>query len=144
MSVLGTFWQKICEPLDGFLWHKDISHPVIRPLLRNQILASGACLLLGAVVYVIWPWLFWFGAGLLCITWIFWSWARFFLRLPLGEYSGAFLKAVFLRFFGRLCILAVLLYFSLRICQAPASAILAGLVAGAILALANFALQAAR
>ena len=141
MSIWRTYWHAICRPLDGFLWHKDISHPIIRSALRNQILASGAFILGGAALYAAFPWLFWFGAGILCMTWIFWSWARFFIRFPIKEYNGAFLHAVLLRFGLRLVLLAFLLYLALAWCAAPASAILAGLIAGACVALASYALN---
>lgn len=139
MNIMSIFWRKICEPLDGYLWHRNITHHIIRPLLRNQILASGACILGGAACYAAFPWLFWFGAGLLCMTWIFWSWAKFFLKVDLGQYSAAFLRAIIIRFFLRLLILAFLLYLALAVCHAPASAILAGLVAGAVLGLISYA-----
>lgn len=138
MSLLGTFWHKICEPLDGYLWHRDITHHIVRPALRNQILASGAALLFGAFLYGAFPWLFWFGAGLLAITWIFWSWARFFLKTDISGYSSAFLRAVLLRFGLRFLFFAFLLYISLAWAQAPASAILAGMAAGAFLAIASY------
>lgn len=141
MSIVGAFWHKICEPLDGFLWHRDISHPIIRPLLRNQILAAGTCILGGAVCLAIVPWLFWFGSGILCMTWIFWSWARFFLRMNWTEYSTAFLRAILLHFGLRLLLLAFLLYLALRFCSAPAPAILAGMICGAFLGLGTYALH---
>lgn len=135
MSMLATWWQKICVPLDGFLWHQDISHPVIRPLLRNQILACGATLLTGAAIYVVFPWLFWFACGLTCISWIFWSWARVFASMGRTPSLGLIL----LKFLTRLAVLAFLLLVALAWCHAPASAILAGLVAGSLLGLATFA-----
>lgn len=144
MSLLGEYWRKICEPLDGFLWHKDISHPIIRPLLRNEILACGFCVLLGAAAYAIFPWLFWFGCGILCMTWIFWSWARFFLRINPADFSLNFTRAVIIKFGSRLVLLAILLYVALALCAAPASAILAGLTAGVALALISYALGLAR
>lgn len=143
MSIIAGYWRKICQPLDGFLWYRDISHPIIRPLLRNQILASAACMLMGALCYAVLPWLFWAGTGLLCITWIFWSWARFFLRVNIGEYSAAFLRAILLRFGARLLLLAVLLYIALAWAKAPAPAILAGMICGAFLAIASYVAQAA-
>lgn len=138
MGLLGSYWRKICEPLDGFLWHRDISHPVIRPVLRNQILAAGAGLLTGVACYAAYPWVFWFGAGILCMTWIFWSWAKFFLRVDLSAYNAAFLRAVFIRFGARLLLIAFLLYAALAWAAAPGPAILAGMVAGAILAIFSY------
>ena len=138
MSIGGTFWHKICEPLDGYLWHRNIPDRLVRTTLRNQILACGFLLLSGAALFAVFPWLFWFGAGLLCMIWIFWSWARFFLRASIAQYSVAFLRAVLLRFFGRLALMAFLLYLALARAQAPASAILAGLIAGALIALFSY------
>lgn len=139
MNLLTAYWRKICEPLDGFLWHKDISHPILRPLLRMQILAAGAALLAGAVLYAVFPWFFWFGCGLCCMVWIFWSWTRFFLRVSLNNYSMALLRAVFTHFGLRLLLFALLLYVALAIFMAPASAIVAGMIAGSVIALVCFA-----
>lgn len=138
MGILGDYWSKICQPLDGFLWRKDISHPIVRPVLRNQILISGAALLAGAACFAAFPWLFWFGAGMGCMTWIFWSWAKFFLRANIGEYNSAFLRAVLLRFCARFLLLAILLYLALAWAAAPGGAIIAGLIAGAFLALSSY------
>lgn len=75
------------------------------------------------------------------MAWISWSWARFFLRVNLGEYSAAFLRAILVRFGLRLILLAILLYMALAWCQAQGPAILAGMVAGAILMLVSFTLR---
>ena len=143
MNPVSAFWQKICVPLDGYLWHKNIYHHLVRPTLRNQILASGACILAGAALYAAFPGVFWFGAGLVCMTWIVWSWARFFLNTNIGEFSAAFLRSILLRFVLRLIILAMLLYLALAWCKAPAPAILAGMIGGAVLALASYAINMA-
>lgn len=139
MSILRAFWQKICEPLDGYLWHRNISHHLIRPLLRNVILASGFFIIVGGALFVIEPWFFWFGCGMLAMTWIFWSWARFFLSMPAEQYKTAFFRALFLRFGLRLPVFALLLYVALAVCAAPVSAILAGLIGGSFLGLASYA-----
>lgn len=131
-------WGRICRSLDGYLWHRNIRHRLIRPMLRNMILASGLCVLAGGALWAVWPPVFWFASGLVCMTWIFWSWARFFLRASIAQYSAAFLRAVLLRFFGRLALMAFLLYLALAQAQAPPSAILAGLIAGALIALLSY------
>lgn len=138
MSLLGAWWRQICQPLDGLLWKKGISHGVIRPLLRNQILLAGALILLGGIIFIVWSWLFWAGCGFAVMTWILYSWAAFFLRADIGSYNAAFLRIVILRFGIRLLLLAVLLYIALRFFSAPAGAILVGLVTGTILGLVNF------
>lgn len=141
MNLIKAYWRKICEPLDGFLWHRDISHPIIRPLLRNQILAAASGLLAGAALYAVFPWFFWFACGMACMGWIFWSWARFFMRVPLNEYGSALLRAVFMHFGLRLLLFAVLLYVALAIFAAPAGAIVAGMIAAGALGLASYAWQ---
>ena len=92
----------LLKDIDNWLWRRGISHPVILPLVRNLILFTGICLVMGGVGYAHMPGLFWFGVGAAMITWTFWGLARFFLRQPLGEYSTAFLRVVLLRWGGRL------------------------------------------
>lgn len=111
--------------------------------MRNEILVAGACVLAGAACYAIFPCLFWFGAGLMCMAWLFWSWTRFFARVNISEYSAAFLRAVLWRFTGRLVLMAVLLYMGLAWAAAPAAAILAGMIAGSAIALASYAINTA-
>lgn len=136
MGALATFWQKICVPLDGLLWHGNINHSLIRPMLRNEILAFGACVIAGGILYAVLPWLFWFGMGIGCILWIFWSWAKFFLRFSADT---ARIASVLWRFALRLLILAILLYYALAELEAPPFAIMAGLVAGSLLGLGSYA-----
>lgn len=137
MSLWSGFWQKICEPLDGFLWHRDITHPIIRPVLRNEIFAAGSALIVGATLYAAFPTILWFGAGLACISWIFWSWARFFLGSP---WTGATVVRGILFGFGlRLIIIAILLYLALAWFNASPVALMAGMIGGAFLALASYA-----
>ena len=139
MNPVKAWWTKICEPLDGFLWHRDISHPIIRPLLRNEIMAGGFALLAGAALYAVFPWLFWFACGFVCMVWIFWSWTRFFMRSPLDQYGLTLLRAVFAHFGLRLAIFAALLYVAMALFQAPADAIIAGMLLSGLLALATYA-----
>lgn len=139
MNIIASWWRKICVPLDGFLWHKNISHSIIRPVLRNLILVSGLCLLLGAAFYTIYPEAFWYACGLLCMSWIFWSWARLFLRISLQNYGAALLRMVFISFMLRLALLAILLYFAMTVFNASAIAIVAGMVTGGVISLAAFA-----
>lgn len=139
MSIWRTYREQICRPLDGLLWRQGINHSLIGPLLRNQILVSGSCLLAGGIAYVFWPGVFWFGAGMACMAWIFWSWARFFASAGLGQYNAAFLRAVLWSFGSRLVLMAVLLWLAMAFCGASAWAILAGVASGAVMLTASFA-----
>lgn len=130
--------RKWIHKLEALLWRQGISHPVILPLLRNEFCAVIAVLLCGIALL---PWTLWplsFGLGLLCMAWILWAWARFFFRVPLGEYSSAFLRAVLLNWLVRLMIVAILLYCALAIFKISALALLAGLASGLGLALLSF------
>ena len=129
----------LLKDIDNWLWRRGISHPVILPLVRNLILFTGICLGMGGVGYAHMPGLFWFGVGAAMITWTFWGLARFFLFLPLGEYSTAFLRVVLLRWGGRLAVLAVVTYVALAVCGAPLTALLGGLAAATALALITYA-----
>lgn len=131
--------KTIMHGLDAWLWRRGIGHPVIRPLVRNEMLLTGFFLLGGGLAFTLTPWFFWFGVGLGIMTLTFWGLARFFLRAGLGEYSAAFLRVVLFHWGGRVLFLAALLYVALIVCKAPVSAILSGLTASAATALLTFA-----
>ena len=130
--------------LDAWLWRHGIGHPVIRPLVRNQILLAGLSLLAGVLLLPRTDWMLWFGVGATVMALTFWSLARFFLRRGLGEYSSALLWLVLLRWLARLALLTALLYLGLVVYRAPAGAILGGVTAGAVTALCSFALASRR
>lgn len=134
--------ETISRRFDTWLWRCGIWHPVIGPLLRNELLLTFFCLLCGGVVYTVAPWFFWFGVGSGFMSLTFLSLARFFLRTGPSEYSTAFLCAVLLRWVGRLIVFAALLYTAMIVCKAPVTAILGGLTAAAATALATYALAA--
>ena len=133
MSIISFWLTKVCQPLDGFLWHKNITDPIIRPALRNQIFAAAFFLLIGSALYFAFPWLFRFGTGVCCSAWIFWSWIKLFLKMPLQEYGKALLKSVLLQFYIRFALFALLLYLAITTCDAEPFAIIAGMVVGVIL-----------
>ena len=133
--MLGT----ITHSLDACLWRRGMWHPTIGPLLRNILLLSLLCLAAGGAVFVLTPWLFWFGVGICLMALIFFGLSRFFLRSGPGDYSTAFLCIVLLRWGGRLLVLAGLLYLALIVCRAPPDAILGGFTTGAVTALLTYA-----
>lgn len=126
--------------LDAWLWRRGIGHPVIRPLLRNEILLSALLLAGGALLWSKTDWVFWFGVGTSIMTLTFWSLSRFFLCRDLSQYSSTLLWGVLLRWLARLAGLTVLLYVVLIECRAPVIAILGGLTAATAVALGSFAL----
>lgn len=134
--------KNMIHSLDAWLWRRGIDHPAVRAMVRNEILLTALVLLLGAALFTVAPWVFWFGVGLAIMAWTFWGLARFFLRRGLGDYSTAFLRIVLIRWVGRLVLVGGILYTSLIIYQAPVFALVGGMLAGGMCALVSFALAA--
>ena len=128
--------------LDKWLWQKGLGHPLIMPIVRNEILCSLACLILGLVLFLYTSWLFWFGVGFSLLALTFFGLASFFLRHEFGQYSTSLLMSVLFRWGGRLLLTVLLLYIALVLCAAPVTAVLAGLVSASILALVTYAFAA--
>lgn len=128
--------------LDGWLWRRGLEHPVIRNVVRNEILLAAVFLIAGALAFRLTSWLFWFGAGATVMAWTFWGLARFFLRRPLGDFSSAFMRVVIMRWLGRLLVTAAFLYAALIVCAAPVLAIAGGLVCASLCALVSYAAAA--
>ncbi|MBQ7585660.1 MAG: hypothetical protein IJU40_05365 [Desulfovibrionaceae bacterium] len=130
--------------LDKWLWQKGFGHPLVQPLVRNQILGAIFLLGLGSLLYLYTVWIFWLGVGATIMALTFFSLAHFFLHLDLDNYNKALLFSVLLRWAGRLLLTVCLLFVALVLCAAPVSAILAGLVCASILALVTFAIYSSR
>ncbi|MBO4300657.1 MAG: hypothetical protein J5861_03545 [Desulfovibrio sp.] len=129
--------------LDAWLWRQGIDHPVIRLVLRNEMLFSTLFLVTGVALFAFTSWIFWFGAGAFLLVWTLWALARFFLHRELGDFSSAFLRVVIVRWLARFLIMGVLLYVAIVIFHAPAMALAGGLAAAGLCAVGSYA-QAAR
>ena len=134
----------LADRLDKWLWRRQLGHPVVMPVIRNELLCSGCLLALGLLLYLVTNWVFWFGAGFAIMALTLYSLARFFLRTELTAYSPALFMSVLFRWAGRLLLTVCLLYFALVVCAAPVTAVLAGLVCATILAFVTYALQTGR
>lgn len=121
--------------LDAWLWRQGISQPGIRALLRHEIAATLLALLAGLGLMAITSWLFWFGAGIGVMCWIFWSWARFFSRMSGGIQPGV-LPGALGRWLLRMLVFALALCLGLRV-GASALALAAGVAFGAAVGLVS-------
>ena len=130
--------------LDRWLWLRGMAHPIVMPIVRNEILASALAVSLGLLGYLFTAWLFWFGIGLAIMAATFFSLAHFFLKIKFDVYNKTLLFKVLLRWVGRLLLTVSLLFVALVLCAAPVSAILAGLVCATILALVTYAFYSSR
>ncbi|MDR3362278.1 MAG: hypothetical protein LBO64_05520 [Desulfovibrio sp.] len=126
--------------LDAWLCRRGIGHPVVLPVVRNELLLTFFFLLGGGLVFSLTTWFFWFGVGAGVMAMTFWGLARFFLRAGFAGYTFGLLFSVLLRWGARLVMLGAVLYVALVICKAQPSAILGGLTAGVVAAFVTFAL----
>lgn len=125
------------DALEAWLWRRGIREPAIRALLCNEAGATVLALAAGAVLLSVTPWILWFGAGLACMTWIFWSWARFFSP-PGGGARAGVLAGALVRWVLRLIVFALALWLALRI-GASLLALAAGVAAGVAVGLVSYA-----
>ncbi len=125
-------------PLDAWLWRRGVRPPAIRALLCHEAAAAVLALLAGGALVAVTPWFLWFGAGVACMAWIFWSWARFFLRGPGAAFPPGALAGALLRWALRMLVVALALYGSMRV-GASATALAAGLAAGLVVGLVSYA-----
>ena len=126
--------------LDAWLWRRGIREAAIRALLCRVAVAALMALAAGAALLAVTPLLFWFGVGLLAMTWIFWGWARFFSRPGGGLGPGALMGAL-LRWAVRMLVFALGLFWALRAGASPL-ALAAGVAVGLGVGLVSYAASA--
>ncbi|GFH62439.1 MAG: F0F1 ATP synthase subunit I' [Candidatus Desulfovibrio kirbyi] len=126
--------------LDAWLCRRGITHPMVIPLVRNELLLMFVFLLAGSAFLSLTPWFFWFGVGIGVMALVFWGLARFFLRTGFTGYSTALLFSVLLRWVARLALVGTVAYTALIVFKAPPSALLGGLTAGVAGAFVTFAM----
>ena len=126
--------------LDAWLWRRGIREAAIRALLCRVAVTALLALAAGAALLAVTPLLFWFGAGLLAMTWIFWGWARFFSQPGGGLGPGALMGAL-LRWAVRMLVFALGLFWALRAGASPV-ALAAGVAVGLGVGLVSYASSA--
>ena len=127
--------------LDGWIRGRGITHPLIVPILRNQLLIL-LVLFFAASAFATESLMgVWFCAGFAIITFVLYSWAQFFSKVNLGTYSNAFLRVVLLRFTLRLLVLAFAIYGLIVLAHASPMLLLAGVAVGTFAPLLTWALK---
>lgn len=134
-------FHRVAHAVDAWLWRKGLGHPVIMPIIRNELLLSCFLLVLGGAVFFLSSWPFWFAFGLAIMAVTVYSLSSFFLKAPLDAYSNALLMRVLLRWLGRLLTISVLVYLALIECQAPPTALAGGVAGATLVALVTFAVK---
>lgn len=127
--------------LDDFLRRRGITHPVIVPILRNQILILLALFFIATAFAAESLTGIWFCSGFAVMTYILYSWAKFFSLSRLDDFGSTFFRAVILRFTLRLFVLAAGIYALLIVAKANPMLFLAGVVVGTFAPLLTWALK---
>lgn len=131
--------KSTARKIEAFLWHRGVHNEQIRTLLCFQIYFAGASLLLGGLLAPLSLWPLWFAAGAVVFANIFWGLARHMSHTRLAVYNGGLLVSVLLRAGVRLLLAAGLLYVVLIVCQAPPALVVAGVIAGSMVAFGTYA-----
>ena len=116
--------------LDDWLEKRGIRHPLILPVVRNQILLLLCAFFVATASASESLWGMWFSGGFAVMTIIYFDWARFFLRAPLGEFGKAAFTAIVFHFLLRLVLIGLCVYAALVYGEVEPSALLSGVAAG--------------
>lgn len=133
--------NRLIHAVDAWLWRQGLGHPVIMPVIRNELLLAGGLLLLGVAASFFTTWPFWFAFGLAIMAVTVYSLSRFFLKTRLDAFSSALLMQVLFRWLGRLLVISVLVYLALVEWRAPVTALAGGVAGATIVALVTFAVK---
>lgn len=127
--------------LDDFLRKRGITHPLIVPILRNQILILLALFFAATAFATESMTGIWFCSGFAVMTYILYSWANFFSHSRLDNFGAAFFSAIILRFTLRLLVLAAGVYALLVVARANPMLFLAGVAVGSFAPLLTWAVK---
>ena len=131
--------KKLAHAVDAWLWRQGMGHPVVMPLIRNELLLVGFLLPLGVALFFFTAWFFWFAFGVAIMAATVYNLSSFLLKTRLDVFSGALLMQVLFRWMTRLLVISVLVYLALVKWRAPATALAGGVAGATIVALVTFA-----
>ncbi len=125
--------------LDAWLWRRGFYNPLVRFMLKVQVLFFLFALLVGFMAL---PWtehVVTFSVGCAIFANIFWGISGQVLGLSLTKFSGGLLFLLLIRTGFRLALAAAVLYVAFVVFKASALAIVCGVTASMGLALGTFA-----
>ncbi len=130
---------KAVHALDAWLWRRGFHMPQIRGMVLGQVMLTACSFVLGLILFmwVLWP--LWFAVGSSIFLFVFWGIARHLSGVLLSAYSMGLLLGLFVRTTVRMFVVGVVLYVTLVVCSASASAIVCGVTANMAVALGIFA-----
>lgn len=109
------------------------------PVIRNQFLLLLCAFFVGSLLAEQTLWGIWFTVGFAIMTYVQFSWARFFLKAQANGYSTGLMGLVLLRFLLRLLVVAAVTYVALTWGQANPISLLTGIAVGTMAPLATLA-----
>ncbi len=127
------------HPLDAWLWRRGFQNPLVRFMLKIQVLFFLFALTAGLMALPWTPHVATFAVGSAIFANIFWGISGQVLGLSLTKYSGGLLFLLLLRTGFRLALAAAILYVAFVVFKASALAIVCGVTASMGLALGTFA-----
>ncbi len=134
-----SFVARSVHKLDAWLWRRGFHNPLVRYMLKMQILFFLFALCAGVSAL---PWtahVVTFAVGSAIFANIFWGISGQVLGLSLTKFSGGLLFLLLLRTGFRLALAAAILYVAFVVFKASALAIVCGVTASMGLALGTFA-----
>lgn len=120
-------FSDICRNIDRRLHSLGFTAPLVRHLLRTQILLTCAALLAGAALFWFSLWPLAFGAGAAIATYSLWHIARFAQGCVYQQFSAALGIRLFLGFTARLVLISGVLFGLIVWLRAPIPPLLLGL-----------------
>ncbi len=138
-SENSTHMFKAVHALDAWLWRRGFYNPLVRFMLKVQILFFLFVCFLGLIAL---PWTahgLTFAVGAAIFANIFWGISGQILGLSLTKFSGGLLFLLLIRTGLRLALAAAVLYVAFVVFKASALAIVCGVTASMGLALGTFA-----
>ena len=125
--------------LDAWLWRRGFYNPIIRLMLRVQLLFLLIVLLIGLLALPVTAHLVTFFLGVAISANIFWGLSKQVLGISLARFSGGLFFSLLFGTGFRLALAAAILYVAFVIFNASALAIVAGVTTSMGLALGTFA-----
>ncbi len=135
----NSFLTRLVHPLDAWLWRRGFQNPLVRQMLKSQIIFVLLAAVLGCVAL---PWTahgLTFALGVIIFAHIFWGISGQVLGFSLTTYSRGLLFLLLIRSALRLVITAVVLYVAFVVFNASAIVLVCGVIASMALALGTFA-----
>lgn len=134
----------IITKIDSWIVAHRLWHPLIGPILRNELLSSACFLIIGISLAPFFTHVFWFGVGNLVMAMTFLGLLRMFVNISgIYEKKGIIFFVIF-RWTARLLLTGIFLYLFIVYLHANVLSLSLGLLFGLVLAILTHFLISAK